>query len=145
MTKCVLSSTPLPAFKGRKVEVNFEGGDITSDGGIILLQQMDRKLGLTEKIAGRLGDPRDPSRVKHDQLSMVRQRLYGLALGYEDLNDHSALRRVPFKQPFIKRMNLPTVPRCAGLKTRQIVLLPLPFMKFFWNNLLRRILIPQRH
>ena len=93
MTKCVLPSTPLPAFKGRKVEVNFEGGDITSDGGIILLQQMDRKLGLTEKIAGRLCDPRDPSRVKHDQLSMVRQRLYGLALGYEDLNDHSALRR----------------------------------------------------
>jgi hypothetical protein len=93
MTDCLPSPICLPSFKGRKVEVNFEGGDITSDGGIILLQQMDRKLGLTEKIAGRLCDPRDPSRVKHDQLSMVRQRLYGLALGYEDLNDHSALRR----------------------------------------------------
>ena len=133
MTKCVLPSTPLPAFKGRKVEVNFEGGDITSDGGIILLQQMDRKLGLTEKIAGRLCDPRDPSRVKHDQLSMVRQRLYGLALGYEDLNDHSALRRDSAFQtapPFIKRMILPVVPRCADLKTELTELSLLLSMKF---------------
>ena len=67
MTKDFLPPVFLTPYKGRKVEINFEGGDITSDGGIILLQQMDRKLGLTEKIAGRLCDPRDPSRVKHDQ------------------------------------------------------------------------------
>ena len=119
MTKCVLSSTPLPAFKGRKVEVNFEGGDITSDGGIILLQQMDRKLGLTEKIAGRLCDPRDPSRVKHDQLSMVRQRLYGLALGYEDLNDHSALRRESaFQTALYKDNDLASSPTLCRFENR---------------------------
>ena len=131
MTKCVLSSTPLPAFKGRKVEVNFEGGDITSDGGIILLQQMDRKLSLTEKIAGRLCDPRDPSRVKHDQLSMIRQRLYGLALGYEDLNDHSALRRESaFQTALYKDNDLPAARHSVGLKTGQIDLWLWLFMKF---------------
>jgi len=143
MTDCLPSPIYLPAFKGRKVEINFEGGDVTSDGGIVLLQQIDQKLGLTEKVAGRLCDQRDPSRVKHDQLSMIRQRVYGLALGYEDLNDHHRLRHDTLL--FIKKITLPVVPRCAGLKTGQIVLLPLPFMKFFWNNLLRRILIPQRH
>jgi hypothetical protein len=67
MTDYLPSPICLPAFKGRKFEINFEGGDVTSDGSILLLQQMDRKLGLTKKIAGRLCDPRDPSRVKHDQ------------------------------------------------------------------------------
>lgn len=146
MTDCFPSPICLPSFKGRKVEINFEGGDVTSDGGIVLLQQIDQKLGLTEKVAGRLWGQRDPSRVKHDQLSMIRQRIYGLALGYEDLNVIIGFVMIRcFKQPFIKKITLPVVPRCAGLKTRQIVLLRLPFMKFFWNNLLRRILIPQRH
>ena len=66
MTDCFPSPICLPSFKGREVKVNFEGGDVTSDDGIVLLQQIDQKLGLTEKIAGRLCDPRDPSRVKHD-------------------------------------------------------------------------------
>jgi len=119
MTDCFPSPICLPAFKGRKVEVNFEGGDITSDGGIILLQQMDRKLGLTEKIAGRLCDPRDPSRVKHDQLSMVRQRLYGLALGYEDLNDHSALRRdSAFQTALYKEDDLASSPTLCRFENR---------------------------
>jgi len=52
MTDCFPSLIYLPVFKGRKVEVNFEGGDVTSDGGIVLLQQIDQKLGLTEKVAG---------------------------------------------------------------------------------------------
>ncbi len=63
---------------------------------------MDRKLGLTEKVASQFCDQRDdPTRVKHDQLSMVRQRVYGLALGYEELNDHrAALRRdTAFQSP----------------------------------------------
>ena len=92
MTDCFPSPICLPSFKGRKVEINFEGGDVTSDGGIVLLQQIDQKLGLTEKISCRFFDKRDPSKVKHDQLSMIRQRVYGLTLGYEDLNDHHRLR-----------------------------------------------------
>jgi hypothetical protein len=60
MTDCLPSPICLPAFKGRKIEVNFEGGDVTSDGGIILLQQIDQKLGLTEKISCRFFDKQDP-------------------------------------------------------------------------------------
>jgi len=87
-------STPiyLPACKGRKVEINFEGGDVTSDGGILLLQQIDQKLGLTEKIARQFYDKRDQRKVKHNLFSMVQQRIYGIALGYEDLNDHHTFR-----------------------------------------------------
>ncbi len=67
-------STPiyLPACKGRKVEINFEGGDVTSDGGILLLQQIDQKLGLTEKIARQFCDKRDQRKVKHDLLSKIK-------------------------------------------------------------------------
>ena len=60
MTDCLPSPICLPSFKGRKVEVNFEGRDVTSDGGIVLLQQIDHKLGLTEKIAQQFCDNRDP-------------------------------------------------------------------------------------
>ena len=70
MTDCSPSPICLPAFKGRKVEVNFEGGDVMSDGCVLLLQQMDRKLGLTEKVAGQFCDQQDPTRVKHDLLSI---------------------------------------------------------------------------
>jgi hypothetical protein len=75
------------------VEASFQGGDITSDGGVLLLQQVDRRLGLTEAIAQVLQDPRRRASCEHDLLSLLRQRVYGLALGYEDLNDHSDLRR----------------------------------------------------
>ncbi len=63
MTDCFPSPICLPAFEGRKVEINFEGGDLTSDEDILLLQQMDHKLGLTEKIAKQLCDQRDPYRI----------------------------------------------------------------------------------
>ena len=75
MIDCFPSPICLPSFKGREVKVNFEGGDVTNNGGIVLLQQIDQKLGLTEKISCRFFDKRVPSRVKHDQLSMIRQRV----------------------------------------------------------------------
>jgi hypothetical protein len=95
MTKCNASSLDFPAQKGRKVEINFEGGNVSSDGGILLLSQIDQKLGLTQKVAQQFEDGRDQSKVKHSLLSMLRQRVYGIALGYEDLNDHNDLRFDP--------------------------------------------------
>jgi len=67
-------STPiyLPVYKGRKVEINFEGGDVTSDGGILLLQQIDQNLGLTEKIARQFCDKRDQRKVEYDLLSRIK-------------------------------------------------------------------------
>ena len=82
-----------PAVKRRTVSASFTGGDVTSDGGLLLLRQADRKLGLSKGLAAVLPDPRDPDRITHPLLTFVRQRLYGLCLGYEDLNDQDHLRR----------------------------------------------------
>jgi hypothetical protein len=74
------------------IEAGFDGGDITSDGGALLLRQVDQHLGLCEAIAAALSDPRRSAGCQHDHLSLLRQRVFGLALGYEDLNDHTTLR-----------------------------------------------------
>ena len=77
---------------GRKIEVDFTGGDITSDAGILLLKRADQKIKLTQRIARILNDPRVKKYTRHSILSMLRQLVYGMGLGYEDLNDHNQLR-----------------------------------------------------
>ena len=92
MAECNELEFELPGFSGRKIEGNFEGGNVSSDGGLVLLRQVDRWIGLTKTLAQRLPDCRDPDKIEHSLESMLRQRIYGLALGYEDLNDHDFLR-----------------------------------------------------
>ena len=91
-TVCTSELFEFPAVKKRSVTASFSGGEVTSDGGILLLRQADRQLGLTRALAGVLPDPRDPDRIQHPLLTFLRQRVYGLCLGYEDLNDHDHLR-----------------------------------------------------
>jgi hypothetical protein len=74
------------------VEADFLGGDISSNGGALLLKLADHRLGLLAGLARRLSDPRQAGKVDHALLPLLRQRVYGLALGYEDVNDHDALR-----------------------------------------------------
>jgi len=81
-----------PGGPRRHVEVSFTGGDITSDGGVMLLRQADRATGLLKAVSRVLGDGRRRKSCRHSALSMVRQRVYGIAQGYEDLNDHDVLR-----------------------------------------------------
>ena len=88
MTECTQVSFDFPPVKRRRIEARFSGGDITSDGGLLLLRQADRRLGLLEAVNARLSDPRDGRYVRHDQLILLRQRVYALSQGYEDLNDH---------------------------------------------------------
>ncbi len=76
----------------RVVEGRFDGGSMTSDGGVMLPGEVDRKLGLLEAAARCIADPRSPLLIKHGVRDMLRQRVYALALGWEDLNDHGALR-----------------------------------------------------
>jgi hypothetical protein len=71
---------------------DFTGEHITSDAGALLLREADRKLGLTESLAKRITDPREQDQLTHSVLRMLRQRIYGIALGYEDLIDHATLR-----------------------------------------------------
>jgi hypothetical protein len=76
----------------REVEGRFDGGSMSSDAGVMLLSAVDRKLGLTAAAARCIADPRNPLLITHAVRDMLRQRVYGLALGWEDLNDHKALR-----------------------------------------------------
>ena len=76
----------------RVIEGCFDGGSMTSDAGVMLQGATDRKLGLLDAAARCIADPRSPLLITHSVADMLRQRVYGLALGWEDLNDHGALR-----------------------------------------------------
>ena len=103
MTNCTQESFEFPRVNGRAVEASFSGGEITSDGGVLLLRQADRRLGLSEAITLALKDPRRQASCDHKLLGLVRQRLYALALGYEDLNDHEGLRQGVAMQTAVER------------------------------------------
>jgi hypothetical protein len=77
------------------VTVDFEGGEISSDGGSVLLGRLDRSYGYLKRFAQCFTDYRDEELIEHPVLDLLRQRIYGLALGYEDLNDHDQLRADP--------------------------------------------------
>jgi len=93
VTNCTTTKIEFSSLKRRKVEAEFSGGEITSDAGALLLREADRQLGLLKKVASIVGDQRRQDMVQHSLDSMLRQRVYGLALGYEDLNDHQELRK----------------------------------------------------
>jgi len=103
VTKCNPRTVQFPSCKRRKVEAHFGGGAVSSDGGVLLLRQADRRLGLTTGVAAVLGDERRRSSCQHEALSLLRQRVYALALGYEDLNDHATLRSDPALQTAVER------------------------------------------
>jgi hypothetical protein len=81
--------------EGRRIEASFDGGSITSDAGGLLLGATDRAIGLVDRFARCFTDHRDPELIEHEVRTLVGQRVYGLAMGYEDLNDHDHLRHDP--------------------------------------------------
>ena len=103
MSNCTDELLEFPALKRKKIQAQFSGGDITSDGGVLLLREVDRQLGLLKSVDQVLHDPRHPERIVHSQLSLLRQRVYGLCQGYEDLNDHHQLRLDPAFQTALDR------------------------------------------
>lgn len=117
VTRCVpprLRQQAPDGLSQRSLETDFSGGVITSNGGVTLLRRADEGLDLTRRVAACFADCRRPELVVHEVETLVLQRLYGLALGYEDLNDHEDLRRDPALQAVAGR----TTPRrgdCAPL------------------------------
>jgi len=91
-TECNPTQLEFHALGSREVVGRFDGGRITSDGGGLLLREVDHRLGMLHRLAGCFTDYRNPNSVEHAVHALVAQRVYGLALGYEDLNDHDALR-----------------------------------------------------
>lgn len=91
-TQCTPEQLSFQALGRREVVGRFDGGRISSDGGGVLLRETDRRIGLLDRLARCFVDYRNPNSVEHGVAMLVAQRVYGLALGYEDLNDHDALR-----------------------------------------------------
>jgi hypothetical protein len=95
MTECNQTLFPFEAHFSRRVVAQFAGDWLTTEGGSLLLRQADRKIGLLRRVSGCFTDCRQPERIEHRLEEMLAQRIYGLALGYEDLNDHEQLRQDP--------------------------------------------------
>src|SRR5229473_6480727 len=95
MTECNQSQFEFEAHFTRRVVAEFSGELLTTEGGALLLRAADRKIGLLRRVVRCFTDARAPQRIEHELSEMLVQRIYGLALGYEDLNDHEELRNDP--------------------------------------------------
>jgi len=95
MTECSQESFHFAAHFSRRVEAGFTAGQVSSDGGALLLRETDRRIHLLGRLASCFSDGRNPEQVEHTVAEMLAQRIYGLALGYEDLCDHEQLRADP--------------------------------------------------
>ncbi|HHM04813.1 MAG TPA: IS1380 family transposase, partial [Gammaproteobacteria bacterium] len=92
-TECTPEQLAFQSLGRREVIGRFDGGRITSDGVGLLLREVDHRIGLLDRLAECFTDYRNPESIEHSVRELVAQRVYGLALGYEDLNDHDVLCR----------------------------------------------------
>lgn len=92
MPECTANSTRFRPLGRRRIDTSFEGGNITSDGGVLILREVDERLQLTKRLAAALNDSRRQASCDHSARDLIRQRIFSLVLGYEDLNDHDTLR-----------------------------------------------------
>ncbi len=144
MTECIQSSFGFKACGSRKIVARFDGGTISSDSGGFLLRETDRRLNLLPRLAGCFLDGRNQARIDHSILEMLSQRIYGLALGYEDINDHEQLRidpvfgilagREELDEPLAGKSTLNRMELGAGAKDR--------YKKItFWKDALDELLV----
>ena len=104
MTDCKSEKLVVSSLGRRRVEADFEGGRLTSDAGLLLLREVDRRLQLIDTVDAAIPDPRDPRYTTHDQRELLAQRILAIAAGYEDENDHQTLRSDPALQTASGRM-----------------------------------------
>lgn len=95
MTDCNQKEFEFQGLKNREVVGSFNGGTITSDAGSLLLREVEARTGILEEFSGCFKDHRDAGLIEHTVYELISQRVYGICLGYEDLNDHDVLRRDP--------------------------------------------------
>lgn len=93
MTQCTSKQLEFHDLGRREIVARFDGGEISSDGGALLLREVDQRLGLLPRLAQCFTDYRNPMLIDHDVQSLLAQRIHAIALGYEDLNDHDQLMR----------------------------------------------------
>src|SRR5438128_4909677 len=94
-TECIAEQFDFGTVEGRAVEAAFDAGLVTSDAGALLLRATDRAIGMMDRFAACFHDERRPELIEHEVATLVGQRVFAIALGYEDLNDHDELRHDP--------------------------------------------------
>src|SRR6202522_4672907 len=104
LTECSAESFDFGTVKGRPVEAAFDGGLVTSDAGALLLGATDRAIDLVGRFASCFHDERRPELIEHSVATLVGQRVFGIALGYEDLNDHDGLRHDPLMAVLARKL-----------------------------------------
>src|SRR5665648_1260726 len=95
MTECNTKSIEFTRLQSKKVVADFTGGRMTSDAGLLMLREVERKMQLFDRIDAVVHDPRNPNAITHSQRTLISQRIAAIAAGYEDLNDHQSLRNDP--------------------------------------------------
>ena len=144
MTECIQSSFRFKACGSREIVARFDGGTISSDSGAFLLRETDRRLNLLPRLAECFLDGRNQALIDHSILEMLAQRIYGLALGYEDINDHEQLPTDPvfgilagrekLDEPLAGKSTLNRMELGAGAKDR--------YKKItFWKDALDELLV----
>jgi len=103
-------------LKQREIRAQFDGGAITSDGGGLLLREVEKRIGILHQFAACFSDYRNADLIEHTVQELVAQRVYGLALGYEDLNDHEELRNDPLLAVLVEKAD-PNQETLAGKST----------------------------
>ena len=119
-TECSAEQLEFEGFAGRRVVAAFDGGVLTSDAGALLLREADRAIGLSRRVSACFSDARCPQRVVHALRTLIGQRIVGLALGYEDVNDHDALRFDPVLALWSDRL-APQRKGCAALAGKSTI------------------------
>lgn len=119
-TECSAGQLEFEAFDGRRVVAAFDGGAVTSDAGAVLLREADRAIGLIRRVAACFTDHRDADQVIHALPTLIGERIIAVALGYEDVNDHDALRRDPVLALFSDQLE-PKRQDCAPLAGKSTV------------------------
>src|ERR1035441_3599005 len=114
VTECIPDVFGFEAVEGRQVVAAFDGGAITSDAGALLLGATDRAVGMVTRLASCFVDRRSQAQVEHSVATLVGQRIFGIALGYEDLNDHETLRHDPLMAVLAGNLNA-RLPACAAV------------------------------
>jgi hypothetical protein len=116
--KCTEAPVGFGRVGRRVIEAAFDGGDIVSDGGVLLLRRVDERIGLTRAVAAVFGDSRRAASITHGMRELLAQRLYGLCCGWEDVSDHNVLRRDLALQTAVGRVDqLASGPTLSRLET----------------------------
>ena len=119
-TDCSPTLFDFAPAEGRAVVASFDGGAITSDAGALLLGATDKVLGLTRRLAACFKDSRNPAFTEHAVETLLMQRVVGIALGYEDLNDHDQLRHDPVMAALSQVLPVPVGPVMSRFSCRSI-------------------------